>query len=826
MSMLRKFGAVALSSLLIFVAFPYVSFADTATDLAAAKVAQAAADKAAAISGNYIDFSGTELQTTGNTAVQASAAWNIVAKDYATAALADKQNGNSNVQLQIDLAGLNNASDEIHANANVVGGLQTISALSPTTTSILDKDYGTIQSNISSVETLKQNVNTATGNTTGAAQNASSSAAAAQNASALNAAAQKDQCDGSGALTNFGNCILPSIAFFIFQVSATILGFAALVFNWIVTITIFQFATYFANSPGFLLAWGILRDVGNIMLLFGFIFMGISTILDIQSFSAKKTLPGLIIFAVLLNFSLFASEGVVDVANALASSFFLQAGQSNEGGSCANQIGGSPTSVQTNVAGCTGTTAGISGTIIQAAGINTVFAAKTPLDKSSGALVLFLLSIFLIITAVVLFAGTILLIVRVLVLVFMLVVSPLGFAAMALPPFHKMAMGWWRKLLSEAFVAPVFLLLIFVSIKIMSSISVNSTGETASFADAVANPGSKDIGIFLIFFLITGFMIAALIAAKKMGASGAEFAANKASSLVFGTITRGTNFAVGGTSRLGRAAIQRSPLRNTAVARFAVNHVLRPLEGANLDVRRIPGASRAFGIAGITAGAKPARNATYTDISRIPQEMRAMSDARATEYKSEIRKQKLLRESRSEESLDDTTRRTLQQMSVKELEALRGIKEGVEVLARELTQEQFDRLQGSDGLTDDQKRRLRNARDTRFDGTGVTVPPPAGSPPGTPSLNMTRAARTLRSMRPDQVAALSPRTLTQPPVLNALTGRQLAAINPANLDAAQQTTIAAHIVTERAAGTATAIEFDNLLRVNPSVRNRWRGYVP
>ncbi len=64
-----------------------------------------------------------------------------------------------------------------------------------------------------------------------------------------------------------------------------------------------------------LIAWGILRDIGNIVILFGFILMGVMMILDLESFNVRKALPRLLIFAVLLNFSLFASEAVVDVAN-------------------------------------------------------------------------------------------------------------------------------------------------------------------------------------------------------------------------------------------------------------------------------------------------------------------------------------------------------------------------------------------------------------------------------------------------------------------------------------------------------------------------------
>jgi hypothetical protein len=119
---------------------------------------------------------------------------------------------------------------------------------------------------------------------------------------------------------------LAQVAYTLVTILGNLLGMIGLIFNWAVVITVFQFGYYFANSQGMLTAWGILRDIGNVVILFGFIFIGIMMILDLHSFDARRTLPRLVIFAVLLNFSLFAGEGIVDVANVLASQLYNQAG--------------------------------------------------------------------------------------------------------------------------------------------------------------------------------------------------------------------------------------------------------------------------------------------------------------------------------------------------------------------------------------------------------------------------------------------------------------------------------------------------------------------
>ncbi len=156
-------------------------------------------------------------------------------------------------------------------------------------------------------------------------------------------------------LTNGLIGLLAQIAYWMLTVVGWLLGLVGMIFNWTVVITVFQYGAYFANSQGMLVAWGILRDIGNIIILFGFLFIGIMMILDLHSFDARHSLPRLIIFAVLLNFSLFAGEAIVDIANVLSSQIYIQAGQSTLGsvstsGSSSN-LSGSSNGLNVRIAG-------------------------------------------------------------------------------------------------------------------------------------------------------------------------------------------------------------------------------------------------------------------------------------------------------------------------------------------------------------------------------------------------------------------------------------------------------------------------------------------
>lgn len=341
------------------------------------------------------------------------------------------------------------------------------------------------------------------------------------------------QCLSSG-VGGLASCIITAVAYLMFQLAASILGFVGLIFNWVVTVTVFQFGLYFANSAGMLAAWGIARDIGNIILLFGFIFMGICTILDIGNFTAKKTLPRLLIFAVLLNFSLFASEAIVDVANALSAAFYQGVNSTSAVSSCTgSSLTGSCATV------------GISGIILSESGLSTIWQYTSNqgqfanLTNGNAPLLMILLAIFVTIAAIVLAAGAIMLLVRAIVLAFLLVVSPLGFAGLAIPPLQKTAESWFRRLINEAFFAPVYLLLIFTALKV--SAVVLPSGQS-SFANAISTPSSSNIGIIFLFVLVFGFLIASLIVAKNMSASGANIAINTSGRLVGAATIGGSAF--------------------------------------------------------------------------------------------------------------------------------------------------------------------------------------------------------------------------------------------------------------------------------------------
>ncbi len=414
--------------------------------------------------------------------------------------------------------------------------------------------------------------------------------------------------EGPGCGTDLGchlmklpGMLFAALGFLLLTLSSVILGIAGTVFNWVVIRTVFQFALYFGTSEGMLIAWGVLRDIANIGLLFTFIFVGFATILNtssVEGYTAKKALPQLIIFAVLLNFSLFATQAVIDVANGFSSVFATYAGQEqcNQGVSSGSS-GGQALGDCANL--------GISSKILEAAGMHQIFptgeqagnffkqAAAAPYSYT---VMLIMLSLMVTVTAMVLIAAAIMLIVRVVVLSLLMVTSPIGFAGMAIPALHKIAQDWWHKLINQAFFAPLFLLMIFVSLKLVEGLQ---SGE-ATIADAMlGNTGAGgqtaagNMQVVMVFMIVIGFMIGALMIAQKMGAYGASFATKTAGNLTFGAHGFVARRTVGRVSGKVAEKIRGSNFGHTEAGRLFAGFADRGAK-ASFDVRgnkglKIPG---------------------------------------------------------------------------------------------------------------------------------------------------------------------------------------------------------------------------------------------
>lgn len=82
--------------------------------------------------------------------------------------------------------------------------------------------------------------------------------------------------------------------------------------------------THFTN-PVIAVGWTEVRDLANMVVVLGFIVIGIATALRFKDYEAKKLLPKLIVAALLINFSLLICGIIIDASN-ITTTHFLKSG--------------------------------------------------------------------------------------------------------------------------------------------------------------------------------------------------------------------------------------------------------------------------------------------------------------------------------------------------------------------------------------------------------------------------------------------------------------------------------------------------------------------
>jgi len=86
----------------------------------------------------------------------------------------------------------------------------------------------------------------------------------------------------------------------------------------------------FAENEGVIQIWEIMRDLVNSLLVLGLIWIAIATILGYKKYAWKQILWKLILVALLVNFSLVISGIVVDISNYLSGYFLSIAQEEND----------------------------------------------------------------------------------------------------------------------------------------------------------------------------------------------------------------------------------------------------------------------------------------------------------------------------------------------------------------------------------------------------------------------------------------------------------------------------------------------------------------
>lgn len=327
-----------------------------------------------------------------------------------------------------------------------------------------------------------------------------------------------------------------------------IVGLAGVMLNGIVYHTVVNVANNYGNITAINSAWTTVRDLANMVFIFLLLYVAIRTILG-QGEESKKLIVNIIIVAILINFSLFFTKIVIDASNILALFFY-------------NAI--SPGAVANGFSLAPGSTS-IADQFMSRLELTNLYNVSK-IDTSAIFTMGIMGTIMLMIAAFVFFSIAIMFVVRYVVLILVLILSPLAFLSYAFPALRSVGKKWLDALIGQAFFAPIYFMITWIALKVLGDIAVVLGINTGDLQDArrslsqlaMAQAGQLTIEpfmVFLNFLVVIVFLIASLSIAKSW-ANKAGDGATKAHKLITGA-TIGT-VAFAGRQTFGRAATRLS----------------------------------------------------------------------------------------------------------------------------------------------------------------------------------------------------------------------------------------------------------------------------
>lgn len=259
--------------------------------------------------------------------------------------------------------------------------------------------------------------------------------------------------------------------------------------------------------------WIVVRDIFNIVFIFAFIYIGIKTILNADDSGAKRSLGLLIVAALLINFSLYFAQVIIDFSNIAAVQVHNQILKTEGIRSVGTTVADSE-----NLAPQHG---GIIGAFFDTINISSWWGGA---GNIAGGTQIFtyaiMMLIFLIITGIVCGMGAILLIRRFISLIIYLILSPIMFAGWIFPAFMGYQEKWRKGFLEQAFFAPAFLFMLYLSLFVLGRVKAGLSIESDTQYGTAFNGSS--FTIFLFFCMGIGFLYASIKVGEMMSIAGAS----------------------------------------------------------------------------------------------------------------------------------------------------------------------------------------------------------------------------------------------------------------------------------------------------------------
>ena len=372
------------------------------------------------------------------------------------------------------------------------------------------------------------------------------------------------------------NGCIAMVTYYIYQATAWIAGLFGNLFDFFIGYSLSDASYRYAFA---VTGWKLVRDISNIFFIIIMVYTGFSAVFSASSASMKKVVPQLIINAILINFSLFATRVVIDISNITARMFYSemlvcdQSTMNSNGGVCSaaqakrGEGGYWPLSekivssfnpqqiFKTNVL-TPSTVTNNSVTSVSSTNVGTAAATNERDYADYFAIVCLIASFIMIAVSIMFFKVAFLFIGRVVGLYICMVFSPFAFLSRDMPMLGSIPRlkwkDWTKELTSYALLGPVFIFFLYIIYTFLSSnfvqqIGIQAMASSGFFATVMAIA----IPMLIIFF----FMQAAQKAAEGLSGDigkAVQGIGSTVTGLAVGAATGGASFL--GSNTIGRLA--------------------------------------------------------------------------------------------------------------------------------------------------------------------------------------------------------------------------------------------------------------------------------
>lgn len=270
------------------------------------------------------------------------------------------------------------------------------------------------------------------------------------------------------------------------------------------------------------LGWSLARDTVNMFFVIFLLIIAFATILRIESYHYKQLLPKLVISVLLVNFSRTICSALIEFSNVLTSAFL--------------NFGGGASSAEA---------------IAALMGLQDIYQLDESFDLERitdfSMLISFMLAAMIVTAMAWIFAGLAgMLLLRTVVLLVLIVISPLAFGMNILPLTQSYFKRWWDEFIKYLFYAPIAAFCLYLAAVVVSEAKgvgsggyglgrvINSGGNSGGNTENILPGAFTNADFMWEFGLAMGLLGLSILMIKEGGGMGAQIAMNGAKKGAFG----------------------------------------------------------------------------------------------------------------------------------------------------------------------------------------------------------------------------------------------------------------------------------------------------